>query len=198
MTDVLRQGRVERKTKETQIELEISLDGKGTADLRTGVPFLDHMLTLFSVHGLFDLKIHAAGDLEIDAHHTVEDIGICLGDALSTALGDRKTIRRYGFAVVPMDEACASVALDLSNRPYLMYQIPPVASKVGQFDTELVPEFFRAVSQHGGITLHIQVHYGSNTHHILEAIFKAWGRALDEATRPDERRTGVPSSKGSL
>jgi imidazoleglycerol-phosphate dehydratase len=198
MTEMLRQGRVERKTKETRIELELSLDGKGSADLQTGVPFLDHMLTLFSVHGLFDLKIQAAGDLEIDAHHTVEDIGICLGDALSTALGDRKTIRRYGFAVVPMDESCASVALDLSNRPYLMYQVPPVASKVGQFDTELVPEFFRAVSQHGGITLHIRAHYGSNTHHILEAIFKAWGRALDEATRPDERRTGVPSSKGSL
>ena len=198
MTDDLRRGRVERRTKETQIELELALDGKGLVDLKTGVPFLEHMLTLFAVHGLFDLKVHATGDLEIDAHHTVEDIGICLGAAISKSLGDRKSIRRYGFAVVPMDEASATVALDLSNRPYLVYQAPPLASKVGQFETELVPEFLRAVSQHGGITLHVHVHYGSNTHHMIEAVFKAWGRALDEATRIDERRSGPLSSKGSL
>jgi imidazoleglycerol-phosphate dehydratase len=155
MTDNLRQGRIERKTKETQIELEFIIDGKGSVDLQTGVPFLEHMLTLFAVHGLFDLRIRAAGDLQIDAHHTVEDMGICLGGAISNALGDRKSIRRYGSAVIPMDEACAAVVLDLSNRPYLVYQVPPLASKVGQFETELVPEFLRAVCQHGGITLHV-------------------------------------------
>lgn len=194
----LRQGFVERNTKETRISLDLCLDGQGTAQLRTGVPFLDHMLTLFAVHGFFDLKIEAVGDLEIDAHHTVEDIGICLGDALAKALGDRSGIRRYGHAVVPMDEACAEVVLDLSNRPYLVYELPPVAARVGQFETELAPEFFRAFCNHGGVTLHIRVPYGSNTHHIIEAVFKACGRALDEATRLDDRRSGIPSSKGAL
>lgn len=198
MTQEPRQGRIDRKTKETQIELEFSIDGQGLVDLQTGVHFLDHMLTLFSVHGLFDLKIRASGDLEVDAHHTVEDIGICLGDALAAALGDRKSIRRYGHAVIPMDEACASATLDLSNRPYLVYQVPTLASRVGQFETELVPEFLRAFCQHGGITLHVQVAYGANTHHMIEAVFKALGRALDEATSRDERRSGVPSSKGAL
>lgn len=194
----LRQATVERITNETKIMADLTVDGDGRAEMRTGVPFLDHMLSLFSVHGFFDLKLQAEGDLEIDAHHTVEDIGICLGGALSRALGDRKGIRRYGHAVVPMDEACAAVTLDLSNRPYLVYRVPPLASRVGQFETELVPEFFRAFSQHGGVTLHIEGLYGSNTHHILEAVFKAWGRALDRATRFDERRTGIPSSKGAL
>ncbi|GLI34596.1 imidazoleglycerol-phosphate dehydratase HisB [Desulforhabdus amnigena] len=198
MTGKLRRGTIDRRTKETQIQLDLVLDGKGSVDLKTGVPFLDHMLTLFSVHGLFDLKIQAVGDLEIDAHHTVEDLGICLGDALSSALGDRKGICRYGHAIVPMDETCASVVMDLSNRPYLVYQVPPLSERVGQFETELVPEFLRAFCQHGGVTLHIQVPYGKNTHHILEAIFKALGRALDQATRMDERRSGVPSSKGAL
>jgi len=194
----LRQGRVERKTQETQIDLELTIDGQGAAALNTGVPFLDHMLTLFGVHGLFDLNIKATGDLDVDAHHTVEDIGICLGKALSMALGERKGIRRYGHAVVPMDEACASVTLDLSNRPYLVYLVPPLQWRVGGFETELAPEFFRAFCQHGGVTLHIQVLYGSNTHHILEAIFKAWGRAMDEACSLDARRSGIPSSKGAL
>jgi len=194
----MRKGKIDRKTKETNIHLELSIDGQGLADLHTGVPFLDHMLTLFAVHGFFDLKLHAEGDLQVDAHHTVEDIGICLGKGLSEALGDRQGIRRYGHAVVPMDEACASVVLDLSNRPYLVYQAPPLTAEVGQFETELAPEFFRAFSQHGGVTLHLQVLYGSNTHHILEAIFKAWGRALDQATLYDDRRVGVPSSKGLI
>jgi len=198
MTTEIRQGHVDRKTNETQIQLEFSIDGQGLVDLHTGVPFLDHMLTLFTVHGFFDLKIQASGDLEVDAHHTVEDIGICLGNALSMALGERKGIRRYGHAVIPMDETCAMVTLDLSNRPYLVYQVPPLSSRVGQFETELVPEFFRAFCQHGGITLHIQVPYGTNTHHVIEAVFKAWGRALDEATNYDERRKGIPSSKGAL
>jgi imidazoleglycerol-phosphate dehydratase len=198
MTKEPRQGRIDRKTKETQIQLEFSIDGQGLVDLDTGVPFLDHMLTLFGVHGFFDLKIKASGDLEVDSHHTVEDIGICLGEAVSKALGDRKSIRRYGHAVIPMDETCAMVTLDLSNRPYLVYQVPPLSSRVGQFETEMVPDFFRAFCQHGGVTLHIQVPYGANTHHMIEAVFKAWGRALDEATSRDERRAGVPSSKGAL
>lgn len=194
----MRRGQIDRTTKETKIHLELALDGQGQVELRSGVPFLDHMLTLFAVHGFFDLKLHADGDLEIDAHHTVEDIGICLGKALAEALGDRQGIRRYGHAVVPMDEACATVVLDLSNRPYLVYQVPPMTPGIGQFETELVPEFFRAFSQHAGVTLHIWAHYGSNTHHILEAVFKAWGCALDLATGRDERRTGVPSSKGLI
>ncbi len=194
----MRKGQIDRKTKETNIHLELSLDGQGQAEVRSGVPFFDHMLTLFAVHGFFDLRLDAQGDLEVDAHHTVEDIGICLGKCLSEALGDRQGIRRYGQATVPMDEACASVALDLSNRPFLVYQAPPLIPEIGQFETELVPEFFRAFCQNGGVTLHIQVLYGSNTHHIVEAIFKAWGRALDHATLRDERRAGVPSSKGVL
>jgi len=193
-----RKGQVSRETKETQIRLSLLLDGSGLVDLQSGVPFLDHMLTLFAAHGFFDLNIDAQGDLDVDAHHTVEDLGICLGGALSKALADRKGIRRYGHAVVPMDEARATVTLDLSNRPFLVYQVPALSSQVGRFETELVPEFFRAFCQHGGVTLHIQVPYGANTHHILEAIFKAFGRALDEATSLDERRQGVPSSKGSL
>jgi imidazoleglycerol-phosphate dehydratase len=194
----MRKGQIVRQTKETNINLEFLVDGQGLVDLHTGVPFLDHMLTLFAVHGFFDLKLRAEGDLEIDAHHTVEDIGICLGKCLSEALGDRQGIRRYGYAVVPMDEACAAVVLDLSNRPYLVYEAPALTAEIGQFETELVPEFFRAFSQHGGVTLHIQVLYGSNTHHIIEAIFKAWGRALDQASLCDERRSGIPSSKGLI
>jgi len=198
MTMESRRGIVERKTRETDIRVELCLDGKGSADLHTGMPFLDHMLTLFAVHGFFDLQVQARGDLEIDGHHTVEDLGICLGSALNLALGDRAGIRRYGHATIPMDEACAWVVLDLSTRPFLVCHMPPLQSRAGQFETELVPEFFRAFSQHGGVTLHIQVQYGSNTHHILEAVFKAWGRALDIATQLDERQVGVPSSKGSL
>jgi imidazoleglycerol-phosphate dehydratase len=193
-----RQGAVERVTRETSINVNLNLDGQGTADIQSGVPFLDHMLELFAVHGFCDLQVHAQGDLQVDAHHTVEDLGICLGTALHKALGNRQGIQRYGEATVPMDEARATVVLDLSNRPFLVYQAPPLASRVGDFDTELVPEFFRAFCQHGGVTLHITVPGGGNTHHILEAIFKAWGRALDQATRIDPRRAGVPSSKGIL
>lgn len=198
MSTESRRGQVERRTKETEIQVELWLDGQGKTQLGTGVPFLDHMLTLFAVHGFFDLVARARGDLEIDGHHTVEDLGICLGAVLDQALADRKGIRRYGHAVVPMDEACAAVTLDLSNRPFLVYEVPRLPSRVGEFETELVPEFFRAFSHHGGVTLHIEVLRGSNTHHILEAVFKAWGRALDEATRLDPRRLTVPSSKGSL
>lgn len=198
MEAISRQGVVERKTKETDIKVKLSLDGQGIVTIHTGIPFLDHMLTLFAVHGFFDLDIEAEGDLEVDAHHTVEDLGICLGSALNKALGDRAGIRRYGHSTTPMDEARAIVTLDLSGRPYLVYQTPQLSARVGQFETELAPEFFRAFCQHGGVTLHIEVPYGANTHHMLEAIFKAWGRALDDAVRLDERRKGIPSSKGSL
>ena len=193
-----RGAHIERKTNETRIILDLQLEGSGRGVIETGVPFLDHMLTLFTVHGLFDLTIQAQGDLQVDAHHTVEDLGICLGRALTQALGDRRGIRRYGSFTVPMDEARAGVFLDLSNRPFLVLNLPPMAARVGAFETELVPEFFRAVTQHGGLTLHIEVACGANTHHILEAVFKAWGRALAEAVAFDPRRGGVPSSKGVL
>jgi imidazoleglycerol-phosphate dehydratase len=195
---IQRIGTLERTTKETQISAVILLDGTGGSELDTGVPFLDHMLTLFAVHGLFDLKIKATGDLEVDAHHTVEDIGICLGMALSKALGDRAGITRYGHFTVPMDEALAMVSLDLSNRPFLVYDTPPMADRTGEFETDLAPEFFRAFSQNGGVTLHIRVLYGSNTHHMLEAVFKAFARALSMAVALDQRRAGIPSSKGAL
>ena len=195
---VKRTGAVERATKETQISAEILLDGTGRAELNTGVPFLDHMLTLFAVHGLFDLKIKATGDLEVDAHHTVEDIGICLGMAFAKALGDRTCITRYGHFTVPMDEALAVVSLDLSNRPFLVYDTPPMADRTGEFETDLAPEFFRAFCQNAGATLHVQVLYGSNTHHMIEAAFKAFARALSMAVAFDPRRSGIPSSKGAL
>ncbi len=195
---VQRIGAVARSTKETQISAEIALDGTGRAELNTGVPFLDHMLTLFAVHGLFDLTIKATGDLKVDAHHTVEDIGICLGLALSKALGERKAIVRYGHFTVPMDEALASVSLDLSNRPFLVYDTPPMADRTGEFETQLAPEFFRAFCLKGGLTLHIRVLYGTNTHHMLEATFKAFARALSMAVSLDPRRSGIPSSKGAL
>jgi imidazoleglycerol-phosphate dehydratase len=195
---IKRIGALERTTKETRISAEILLDGTGRVELDTGVPFLDHMLTLFAVHGLFDLKIKATGDLEVDAHHTVEDIGICLGMALSKALGDRAGITRYGHFAVPMDEALAMVSLDLSNRPFLVYDTPPMADRTGEFETDLAPEFFRAFCQNGGVTLHVRVLYGSNTHHMLEAAFKAFARALSMAVALDPRRSGIPSSKGAL
>ncbi len=193
-----RRATVERKTRETAVAVQLVLDGTGTAEVDTGLPFFDHMLTLWAVHGFFDLTVRAQGDLEVDGHHTVEDVGITLGQALSEALGDRRGIRRYGTAFVPMDEAMAQVSLDLSNRPYLVWRLPGLAERVGSFETELAPEFFRAVCQHGGITAHILVPYGDNSHHILEAVFKAFGRALDEAVRQDPRRRAVPSSKGVL
>jgi imidazoleglycerol-phosphate dehydratase len=193
-----RTGKVERTTMETRVLVEICLDGTGAVDVNTGVPFLDHMLTLFAVHGLFDLKVTAKGDLEVDAHHTVEDIGISIGQALSKALGDRKGITRYGHFTVPMDEALACVTLDLSNRPFLIYDAPPMAERTGEFETQLAPEFFRAFCQHGGITMHIRILYGTNTHHMLEAAFKALGRALAASVSPDPRRSTIPSSKGTL
>ncbi|MGD0970130.1 MAG: imidazoleglycerol-phosphate dehydratase HisB [Desulfobaccales bacterium] len=190
-------SKVRRQTRETEVELELELDGQGRSEVATGIPFLDHMLNLFAAHGYFDLKIKASGDLEVDQHHTVEDIGICLGHAFREVLQGRPQVRRFGEARVPMDEALAQVSVDLSNRPFLHLDahLPPGGAGM---DPQLVKEFWRAVCVHGGLTLHITVPYGENTHHILEAIFKAAGRALDMATQPEPRVHGVPSTKGVL
>jgi len=196
---VFRRAKVNRGTKETDIRLELNLDGEGIYDIQTSIPFLDHMLSLFAKHGLFDLKIKAEGDLDVDYHHTVEDVGICLGDALKEALGNKEGIRRYGSIDVPMDEALATVSLDISDRPYLAYRVTfPGKGKIKGFDPDLVEDFLQALVNHSGITLHIIVHYGRNIHHIIEAIFKALGRALSEATRIDPRIKGVLSTKGRL
>ena len=193
-----RKARVERKTKETEIQVDLTIDGSGKYDIETSVPFLDHMLSLMTKHGFFDLKIRAKGDIHVDLHHTVEDVGICLGEGLKKALGNKDRITRYGESVVPMVEALASVVLDISDRPYLVYNNKHKKRKVGQFDTELIWEFFRALSSSAGITLHINLLYGKDTHHTIEAAFKAFGRALDKATRIDERIQGVLSTKGRL
>ena len=193
-----RHSEVKRKTKETDIALSFALDGTGKVQCASGVPFMDHMLTLFAVHGFFDLAIRASGDTEVDAHHTVEDLGICLGQALKKALSDFGGIRRYGFSALPMDETLVRVTLDCSNRPHLHYGVPFLEQKVGEFDTQLVKEFLRAFVLHGGLTLHVEMAHGENTHHILEAIFKALGRALDEATTLDPRAQGPVSSKGTF
>jgi len=192
-----RRGTVGRKTKETDIQLDLVLDGGGRAEIDSGVPFLDHMLTLFTVHGFFDLKLKAEGDTEIDDHHTVEDIGICLGQAISRALGDKGGIARYGSCYLPMDETLARIVLDLSNRSYLHYNVPVREQKLGTFDTALGEEFFRAVCQHGGLTLHLDLLHGENGHHILEAMFKGFGRALNIAVT-EIQIIGTLSSKGWL
>ncbi|MCX7779756.1 MAG: imidazoleglycerol-phosphate dehydratase HisB [Negativicutes bacterium] len=191
-------GALERRTLETNISITLKLDGSGNADITTGIGFFDHMLILFARHGLFDLTVKAEGDLHIDAHHTVEDTGIVLGQALSQALGDKSGIRRYGTAFVPMDEALAMVSLDISGRPFLAYDVSISAAKVGGFDTELLEEFLRALAVHAGLTLHVRLLAGKNAHHIIEAVFKALGRALDEASGRDARIGGVMSTKGML
>lgn len=193
-----RMASIERNTNETQIQLQFSVDGEGKASLQTPVPFLNHMLDLFTKHGLFDLNVVAKGDVEIDDHHTTEDIGICLGLALKDALGDKKGIKRYGNSFVPMDEALAQVVVDLSNRPHLEFKAELPSGTVGTFDTELVHEFLWKLALEARMNLHVIVHYGTNTHHIIEAIFKALGLALDEATTQDPRIKGVPSTKGML
>ncbi|MEK6692935.1 MAG: imidazoleglycerol-phosphate dehydratase HisB [Nitrospirota bacterium] len=194
-----RKASLERKTKETDIKVELKIDGNGKYDVKTGIPFLDHMFSLFSRHGLFDLRLRAKGDTEVDYHHTVEDIGIILGDTIKKALGDKRGIKRYGEASIPMDETLAMVSLDISGRPYLIYNVKlPRKVKLKDFDPGLVEDFFRALVNHAGITLHINLFYGRDAHHILEAIFKAFGRALDQATMIDPRNKGVPSTKGRL
>ncbi|GFE62588.1 imidazoleglycerol-phosphate dehydratase HisB [Geobacter sp. AOG2] len=193
-----RNAEIERVTKETKIKLGLEVDGSGQATICTSVPFLDHMLNLFARHGLFDLKIEACGDIDIDFHHTVEDIGIVLGEAFKQALGDKKGIRRYGQATVPMDETLAAVAVDISGRPYLVYNVRLPKVKIGDFDVELAREFFQAFANHCGLNLHINVMYGDNVHHIIEACFKAVARAMDTATQLDPRVQGVMSTKGVL
>ncbi len=193
-----RTAEIHRKTTETEISLSFSLDGSGVYEIDTGVPFLDHMLTLFTVHGGFDLRLNANGDTHVDDHHSVEDIGICLGQALSQALADKKGIARYGCCFLPMDETLVRVVLDLSNRPYLHYQADIHDQKVGTFDTQLAKEFMRAFSQHGGITLHIDLLHGENTHHIIEAIFKGLARSLAAAVNRLGNSEVIPSSKGVL
>ncbi|OCA88183.1 imidazoleglycerol-phosphate dehydratase [Bacillus sp. FJAT-27225] len=190
---------IERKTNETNIKLSIELDGEGRSELETGVPFLTHMLDLFAKHGQFNLMVDAKGDIEIDDHHTTEDIGICLGQAIREALGEKRGIRRYGNAFVPMDEALAQVVIDLSNRPHLEMRAELPAEKVGTFDTELVHEFLWKLALEARMNLHVIVHYGKNTHHIIEAIFKALARALNEAASIDPGlKDQLPSTKGML
>ncbi|HDM74986.1 MAG TPA: imidazoleglycerol-phosphate dehydratase HisB [Deltaproteobacteria bacterium] len=199
MSEKLREASIVRSTKETSIEVKLAIDGSGEGSIETQVPFLNHMLNLFATHGNFDLTINASGDTYIDDHHTVEDVGICLGKAFSEALGDKSGINRYGSQIVPMDEALARVVIDISNRPFLVYRTVKIKDRIGTFETELVPEFFRAFVNNSGITLHVIGEYGDNSHHVIEAIFKAWGRAMDEATRVDPRLQGkVKSSKGVL
>jgi imidazoleglycerol-phosphate dehydratase len=193
-----RTGEVERKTTETNIRISLNLDGRGRTDIDSGIPFLDHMLTLFAVHGFFDLSLQAAGDLDVDLHHTVEDVGLVLGDVISQALGARKGIRRYGHAVIPMDDALAAVSVDLSNRPFLVYHTPGSVVSGIPLSPSLAQEFFRALANRGGMNLHVNVAYGENDHHIIESIFKAFGRALDQAVSAEDRISGVPSSKGTL
>lgn len=191
---------IARKTAETDIRIRLDLDGRGEHAIATGIPFLDHMLAQVARHGRFDLAVEASGDLQVDLHHTVEDVGIALGDAVSQALGDKAGIARYGAGRVPMDESLASAVVDLSGRPYLVFQAPQiVGERIGDFDAGLVREFFLGLTNHLRANVHIQVEYGQNPHHMVEAAFKALGRALDQATRQDPRVAGVvPSTKGSL
>lgn len=193
-----RGAEVSRRTNETDIQLSFGVDGSGRSEIETDVPFLNHMLDLFTKHGQFDLQVKAKGDIEIDDHHTVEDIGICLGQTLREALGDKKGIKRYASVFVPMDEALAQVVIDISNRPHFEYRAAYPSQQVGSFSAELVHEFLWKFALEARLTLHVIVHYGQNTHHMIEAIFKALGRALDEATLVDPRVTGVPSTKGVL
>jgi len=196
---VSRSGEATRQTKETNVRVRLDLDGTGRASVRTGIGFFDHMLEALARHALYDLEIAASGDLHVDAHHTVEDVGIVLGQALSRALGSRDGIRRYGAATVPLDDALARVVVDVSGRPYLAFHAePPTWQKVGDYDVALTPEFFRAVATHGGLTLHMDLLRGQNAHHVVEAVFKAAARALGEATSRDPRVEGVPSTKGTL
>jgi imidazoleglycerol-phosphate dehydratase len=194
----MRKAAVSRQTGETAIELDFTIDGEGTSSIETGVGFFDHMLTLMTKHGLFNLDVKCDGDLEVDQHHSVEDIGIALGQAFNEALGDKKGITRYATVTTPMDEALSTISLDISGRAYFVYHVEGLKDKVGNFDTELVEEFFQAFVSNAKVTLHINLAYGKNTHHMIESIFKGLGRALDQATQKNPRIKGVPSTKGSL
>jgi imidazoleglycerol-phosphate dehydratase len=193
-----RTATVKRKTRETDIELTFTVDGSGRADISTGIGFFDHMLELFTKHGLFDLQLKAKGDLNVDAHHTVEDVGLALGQALREALGDKKGLCRYGWCLLPMDDALARIALDCSGRPYLAYEAPEDAGSIGDFPFQLLEEFLRALCVQGGLNLHVTLLDGRDTHHMAEAVFKGLARALGQATQIDPRVQGVPSTKGQL
>ncbi|MDD3396242.1 MAG: imidazoleglycerol-phosphate dehydratase HisB [Acidaminococcaceae bacterium] len=194
----MRIAKIERKTLETKVKIELNLDGSGQAHIDTGVGFLNHMLELLAKHGFFDLQVEAQGDLDVDSHHTVEDCGIVLGEAIKVALGNKEGIHRYGAMTLPMDEALIQVVLDLSNRPFLNFAADVPRQQLGNMESEMVEEFFRAVAVSSGMTLHIVEHFGKNTHHIVEGMFKAFGRALAEAVAHDARVQGVMSSKGAL
>ena len=193
-----RHAKIERNTKETRISVELEIDGSGNSVVNTKIPFFDHMLTLFSRHGLLDLNITANGDIEVDLHHTVEDVGIALGQAFTKALGDKSGIRRYGWAYLPMDETLARVVLDFSGRPYLEYRAPSGVEPIGAFSFQLVEEFLRAFSVHAGINLHVEILYGRDAHHMAEAVFKGLAKAVDMACQIDPSVQGVPSTKGVL
>jgi imidazoleglycerol-phosphate dehydratase len=194
----MREAKIVRQTSETDIQVKFNADGEGLAQIDTGIGFFDHMLILFSKHGLFDTLIKCDGDLEVDGHHTVEDIGLALGQAVKAALGDKAGIVRYGTSFVPMDETLAQVSLDISGRPYLVYDAGEMAPMIGQYDSQLTEEFLRAFSMQSGITLHVKIVYGSNSHHKVEAIFKALGQALGQAVQKNPRIHGVMSTKGTL
>jgi imidazoleglycerol-phosphate dehydratase len=193
-----RPAHIRRETGETKIELSIDLDGSGRSSVATGVGFFDHMLTLLARHSLIDLHVQAAGDLHVDSHHCVEDVGICYGKALAQALGDKAGIRRYGSATVPMDETLVTAAVDLSGRPFCTWRAEVPLETLGTFNSQLAEEFWRAVSSSGAFALHVLLHHGRNTHHVIEGIFKATARALREAVEPDPRSSGIPSTKGTL
>lgn len=193
-----RQGRMHRHTAETDITVALDLDGSGTYNIHTGIAFLDHMLTMIARHGFFDLEVQAEGDLAVDYHHTVEDVGICLGQAFHQAMGSKEGMRRYASASVPLEETLASVVVDFCDRPYLVYQVECPAGRIGTFDVELIETFFLGFTSHSRATLHINLHYGRNRHHIAEAIFKAFSRAADEAIRLEPRLAGLLTTKGAF
>lgn len=193
-----RKSKIYRETNETNVEVSIDIDGSGICKVNTGIGFFDHMLNLFSKHGIMDLSVIVNGDLNVDSHHTIEDVGIVLGNCIKEALKDKSGIKRYGTSYVPMDEALAQVSIDVSGRPYLVFDADFSVDKVGDFDTEMTEEFFRAVAMNAGITLHARVLYGKNNHHKIEGLFKAFGRALREASDFDTRIKGVMSTKGSI
>lgn len=194
----MRIAQFERKTKETDIFIEINLDGEGRSDISTSIPFLDHMLTLFSFHGGINLVVKATGDIEVDHHHLIEDLGICLGEAVKKALGDKKGIRRYGEITIPMDESLSQVVIDISGRPYLIYKVASRNKSLGSFEVSLFEDFFRSFSNHSLMNLHINLRYGRDAHHIFESIFKAFGKALQTAVSIDIKKKGIPSTKGRL
>lgn len=198
MSQTIRSSNIDRQTAETKISLKLDIDGTGTSQIQTGVGFLDHMLILFAKHGLFDLEVQCLGDVDIDAHHTTEDIGICLGQAFREALGEKRGITRYGHIVLPMEETLVTIAVDLSGRNYMVFNAPMTAPKIGDFDSELVEDFWYAFASNAMCNFHVWLHYGRNSHHIAEAIFKAAARSLRMACTIDARQTGVPSTKGSL